>query len=173
MPALNSLKDLLIDELRDLHSAESQLVKALPKMAKAASNEDLKAGFLEHLEQTKVHVDRLEQSLQRLEASAKGKTCHAMKGLVEEGAEAIDLDGPDTVRDANLIGAAQRVEHYEIAAYGTARAFAETLGETDIAELLQETLDEEAETDKRLTSLAMTVNEEANSFSAEESEDAN
>ena|ERR1051326_3333220 len=170
MPALNSLKDLLIDELRDLHSAESQLVKALPKMAKAASNEDLKAGFLEHLEQTKVHVDRLEQSLQRLEASAKGKTCHAMKGLVEEGTEAIEADAPDSVRDANLIGAAQRVEHYEIAAYGTARAFAETLGETDIAELLQETLDEEAETDKKLTSLAQTVNEDASTESEEKNE---
>jgi ferritin-like metal-binding protein YciE len=170
MPALNSLKDLLIDELQDLYSAETQLVKALPKMAKAASNEDLKAGFLEHLEQTKVHVDRLEQSLQRLESSAKGKTCHAMKGLVEEGTEAIDLDGPDPIRDATLIGAAQRVEHYEIAAYGTARAFAETLGETDIAELLQETLDEEAETDKKLTSLAQTVNEDANTESEEDEE---
>src|SRR5882672_4531730 len=167
MPALNSLKELLIDELKDLHSAETQLVKALPKMAKAASNEELKAGFLEHLEQTKVHVDRLEQSLQRLEASAKGKTCHAMKGLVEEGAEAIDLDGPDTIRDANLIGAAQRVEHYEIAAYGTARAFADTLGEREISRLLQLTLDEESATNKKLTALSENINEDANMASVE------
>jgi ferritin-like metal-binding protein YciE len=171
MPAVNSLKELLIEELKDLHNAETQLVKALPKMAKAASNETLKAGFLEHLEETKVHVDRLEQSLRKLEASARGKTCHAMKGLVEEGSEAIDLKGPDTIRDAYLIGAAQRVEHYEIAAYGTARAFAETIGETDVAALLEETLNEEAATDKKLTSIAEEVNEEAHAASEEEKED--
>lgn len=171
MPAVNTLKQLLIEELKDLHNAESQLVKALPKMAKAASNETLKAGFLEHLEETKVHVDRLEQSLRILDASARGKTCHAMKGLVEEGSEAIDLDGPDTIRDAYLIGAAQRVEHYEIAAYGTARAFAETIGEADVAELLEETLKEESATDKKLTSIAEEVNEEAGAASNEEEEE--
>src|SRR5260221_2504780 len=131
MAARHSLKDLLIDELQDLHSAETQLVKALPKMAKAASSGELKAGFTEHLEQTKGHVDRLEEALRFLKASAEGKTCRAMKGLVEEGAEAIDTDAPDALRDANLIGAAQRVEHYEIAAYGTARAFDEVLGHVD------------------------------------------
>jgi ferritin-like metal-binding protein YciE len=171
MPALNSLKDLLVEELRDLHNAENQLVKALPKMAKAASNEELKEGFTQHLEETRGHIDRLDRALKMLGASAKGKTCHAMKGLVEEGAEAIEAEGPDAIRDAQLIGAAQRVEHYEIAAYGTARAFAETIGETKIADLLQDTLDEEGETDKKLTALAQTVNEEANSAASEEDEE--
>jgi ferritin-like metal-binding protein YciE len=161
MPSLKNLRDLLVDELRDLHSAETQLIKALPKMAKAASNEELREGFDEHLEQTKGHVDRLERCFKILGMNAKGKTCHAMKGLVEEGAEAIETEAPDAIRDANLIGAAQRVEHYEIAAYGTARAFAETLGETKVANLLQDTLDEEGETNKKLTALAAEVNEEA------------
>ena len=161
MPAIKSLRDLLVDELRDLHNAENQLVKALPKMAKAASHEELREGFQEHLEQTKGHVDRLERCFKILGEKAKGKMCHAMKGLVEEGAEAIESDSPDMVKDANLIGAAQRVEHYEIAAYGTARAFAETLGETKIVNLLQQTLDEEGETNKRLTAIAEEVNEQA------------
>jgi ferritin-like metal-binding protein YciE len=161
------LEELLVDELRDLHNAESQLVKALPKMAKAASNEKLREGFEEHLEQTKGHVERLERVFTLLDESPKGKTCQAMKGLVEEGAEAIDLEAPDAIRDADLIGAAQRVEHYEIAAYGTARAFAETLGLQDIAELLQETLDEEGETNKKLTALAGAVNKEAEAIHAD------
>jgi ferritin-like metal-binding protein YciE len=169
MPALNSLRDLLVDELRDLHNAESQLLKALPKMAKAASHDELREGFKEHLEQTRDHVDRLDRCFKLLGMQAKGKTCHAMKGLVEEGKEAIADDAPDAIRDAKLIGAAQRVEHYEIAAYGTARAFAQTLGETKVADLLQETLDEEGETDKKLTALAETINEQANS-SAEEAD---
>lgn len=168
MPAIKSLRDLLVDELRDLHNAENQLVKALPKMAKAASHEELKEGFEEHLEQTREHVDRLDRCFKILGEKAKGKTCHAMVGLVEEGKEAIEEDAPDAIKDAKLIGAAQRVEHYEIAAYGTARAFAETLGETKIADLLQETLDEEGETDKRLTALAETINEEANTEAEEE-----
>ena len=168
MPAINSLRDLLVDELRDLHNAENQLVKALPKMAKAASTEELREGFQEHLEETKEHVDRLERCFKILGQKAKGKTCHAMKGLVEEGAEAIEVEAPDLVRDANLIGAAQRVEHYEIAAYGTARAFAETLGETKIASLLQQTLDEEGETNKKLTAIAEQVNEQAQADNSEE-----
>jgi ferritin-like metal-binding protein YciE len=170
MPALKSLRDLLVDELRDLHNAENQLVKALPKMAKAASHDELKEGFVEHLEQTREHVDRLDRCFKILGEKARGKTCHAMVGLVEEGKEAIEEDAPDAIRDAKLIGAAQRVEHYEIAAYGTARAFAQTLGETKVADLLQETLDEEGETDKKLTALAETINEEANSM-AEASDD--
>lgn len=170
MASITTLKDLLVEELRDLHSAESQLVKALPKMAKAASNEELKEGFSQHLEETRGHVDRLDRALKILGASGKGKTCHAMKGLVEEGNEGIDLKAPDAIRDAYLIGAAQRVEHYEIAAYGTARAFAETLGETKIADLLQDTLDEEGETDKKLTALAQSVNEEANAAGEEDEE---
>ncbi len=161
MPAIKNLRDLLVDELRDLHNAENQLVKALPKMAKAASSEELREGFQEHLEQTREHVDRLERCFKILGEKARGKMCHAMKGLVEEGSEAIETEAPDMIRDANLIGAAQRVEHYEIAAYGTARAFAETLGETKVANLLQETLDEEGDTNKRLTALAEQINEEA------------
>lgn len=171
MPALKNLRDLLIEELRDLHNAENQLVKALPKMAKAASNDELREGFQEHLEQTREHVDRLERCFKLLGQKARGKTCHAMKGLVEEGTEAIQTEAPDAIKDANLIGAAQRVEHYEIAAYGTARAFAETLGETKIADLLQETLDEEGETDKRLTALAQQINEEATAEGEEEEEE--
>ena len=171
MPKIQNLRDLLVDELRDLYNAENQLIKALPKMAKAASNEELKEGLQEHLDQTREHVDRLDRCFKILGANAKGKTCHAMKGLVEEGSEAIEMEAPEMIRDANLIGAAQRVEHYEIAAYGTARAFAETLGETKIADLLQETLDEEGETDKRLTALAEQINEEANQEGEEEEED--
>ena len=170
MPAIKSLRDLLVDELRDLHNAENQLVKALPKMAKAASHEELKEGFQEHLEQTRGHVDRLERCFKILGMKASGKTCHAMKGLVEEGKEAIEEDAPDSLKDAKLIGAAQRVEHYEIAAYGTARNFAQTLGETKIADLLQETLDEEGETDKKLTELAETINEQAQSEGESEEE---
>jgi ferritin-like metal-binding protein YciE len=168
MPAINSLRELLVDELRDLYNAENQLIKALPKMAKAASHDDLKEGFQEHLEQTRGHVDRLDRCFKLLGEKAKGKTCHAMQGLVEEGKEAIEEEAPDAVRDAMLIGAAQRVEHYEMAAYGTARAFAETLGETKVASLLQETLDEEGDTNKKLTALSETINEEANSISEEE-----
>ena len=171
MPALKSLRELLVDELRDLHNAENQLVKALPRMAKAASHEELREGFEEHLEQTREHVDRLDRCFKILGATAKGKTCHAMKGLVEEGKEAIEEDAPDAIRDAKLIGAAQRVEHYEIAAYGTARAFAQTLGETKVADLLQTTLDEEGETDKKLTSIAETVNEEAHAMDMEADEE--
>ena len=140
-------------------------------MAKAATSPDLKQGFTAHLEQTKNHVSRLEQVFERLSAPAKGKTCKAMQGLVEEGGEAIDLDAPDAIRDACLIGAAQRVEHYEIAAYGTARALAETVGENEVVDLLEQTLDEEKATDESLTALAQTVNEEANSIVAESSRD--
>jgi len=171
MPALKSLRDLLIDELRDLHNAENQLIKALPKMAKAASHDELREGFETHLEETRGHVDRLDRCFKILGEKARGKKCHAMEGLVEEGKEAIEEDAPDAIRDAKLIGAAQRVEHYEIAAYGTARSFAQTIGETQVADLLQETLDEEGETDKKLTALAETINEEANSESEEDEDD--
>jgi ferritin-like metal-binding protein YciE len=159
--SLNSLKDLLIDELKDLYSAETQLLKALPKMAKAATNPALKQGFEKHLEQTEGHVQRLEEIFEILDESPKGKTCKAMKGLVEEGAEAIEEDAPDAVKDANLIGAAQRVEHYEIAAYGTARSFAEILDEKRVVKLLQQTLVEEEATDKKLTALSTKVNRDA------------
>ncbi len=170
MPAINSLKELLIDEVKDLYSAEKHLVKALPKMAKAASNEDLKEGFQDHLDQTKVHVERLEKVAKLLGVSPSGKTCHAIVGLVEEGDEAIEVDAPDSIRDAYLIGAAQRVEHYEMAAYGTARAFAEKLGEEEIAALLQETLNEEGDANKKLTALANGINDEAANTEAEDAD---
>jgi ferritin-like metal-binding protein YciE len=171
MSELTSLKDLLVDELKDLYSAENQLVKALPKMAKAATNPELKAGFTAHLEQTRGHVSRLEQAVKLLGESPKGKTCHAMEGLVKEGAEAIETEAPDAIRDANLIGAAQRVEHYEMAAYGTALAFAKTVGQEEVADLLNATLEEETETNDKLNSLSEDVNEEANASS--EAEDSN
>lgn len=159
---LKSLEDLLHHELKDLYSAENQLVKALPKMAKAATNEELKAGFEEHLEQTKEHVARLEEIGKLLDIKLTGHTCKAMKGLIEEGSELIEEDAEDAVRDAGLIGAAQRVEHYEIAGYGTAASIAKTLGHDDVAEILNETLEEEKETDEKLTTLAeSSVNAEA------------
>lgn len=168
MSSVNTLHELLVEEIKDLYDAEKQLVKALPKMAKAATNPELKQGFTNHLEETKAQVSRLEAVFEKLSVPAKGKTCKAMQGLVEEGSEAIELDAPDAIRDACLIGAAQRVEHYEIAAYGTARSLAETLGEDEVAELLQQTLDEEKDTDETLTELAQTVNEEANSVVTED-----
>ena len=159
---LNTLEDLLHHELKDLYSAENQLVKALPKMAKAAANPELKAGFEEHLEQTKVHVERLDEIGEKLGKKLTGHKCKAMEGLIEEGAELIDEDAEASVRDAGLIGAAQRVEHYEIAGYGTARALATRLGLDDIAETLGETLEEERQTDAKLTALAESaVNAEA------------
>jgi ferritin-like metal-binding protein YciE len=161
MASIPNLHALLIDELRDLLFAEKLLVKALPKMAKAASNADLKAGFTGHLAQTRVHVGRLNEALKMLGAPASDKTCKAMLGLVAEGEEAIEMDGPAAIRDANLIGAAVRVEHYEIAAYGTARAFAKALGDDKVAGLLQQTLDEEGDTNKKLVEIAGTVNADA------------
>lgn len=171
MSEITSLKDLLIDELKDLYSAEKQLTKALPKMAEAASNADLKAGFEAHLEETEGHLERLEKAFAKLGEKPKAKICKAMQGLVAEGDEAIELDAPDAIRDACLIGAAQRVEHYEIAAYGTVRALAAKIGEDEVAELLQETLDEEGATDKKLTELSETVNEEANVAADADGED--
>ena len=160
---LSTLQDLWIEELRDLYSAENQLIKALPKMAKAATNDQLRQGFEKHLAETKVHAERLEQIFDKLGKSPKGKTCKAMKGLVEEGKEVMEEDMEDEVMDAALIAAAQRVEHYEIAGYGTVRAYAELLGDNQSAKLLQKTLDEEGATDKKLTALAeSTINVEAN-----------
>jgi ferritin-like metal-binding protein YciE len=162
--SMESLMDLYIDELKDLYNAENQLLKALPRMARKAASPDLKAAFEEHLGQTEDHVDRLEKIFKGLGEKPAGKTCKAMKGLVEEGKEIIDEDGEDAVLDAALIGAAQRVEHYEIAGYGTVRTFASILGEEDAVELLQQTLDEEGETNKKLTALAESfVNPEAQS----------
>jgi ferritin-like metal-binding protein YciE len=158
----NSLEDLFIEQLKDMYDAEQRLTKALPKMAKTAHNGELKRAFEEHLEETKNQVTRLEQIFEILGKDAERKTCAAMKGLIEEGDEVISAKGDADVRDAGLIAAAQRVEHYEIAGYGTARTFAERLGYNDVARLLQQTLDEEGAADKKLTQVAeQTVNVQA------------
>src|SRR6202158_4388658 len=164
------LKELYIDELKDLYSAESQLVKALPKIAKAASSDELRQGFEEHLEQTKGHVQRLEEIFQALGESPKGKKCKGMEGLIEEGSEVMEEDYEGSVLDAALIGAAQRVEHYEIAGYGTVSSMAETLGESDHVSLLEETLEEEKATDEKLTELAAQINVTANEHEEEDQE---
>jgi ferritin-like metal-binding protein YciE len=156
-----SLRELYIDELKDLYSAETQLVKALPKLAKAATNDDLRQGFEEHLRQTSEHVSRLEEIFESLGEKPTGKKCLGMEGLVKEGAETMEEDYEGDLMDAALIGAAQRVEHYEIAGYGTVRAFAEVLGETEHVSLLEQTLEEEKETDEKLTELAEQINSQA------------
>jgi len=157
MSRLSSLQVLLVHEIKDLYNAENQLVKALPKMAKAATDPALQEAFNTHLEETKVHVERLEEIAKLLEESPKGKVCKAMEGLVEEGAQTIEDTGDASVKDLALIIAAQKVEHYEMAGYGSARTLAETLGLTDIAEILQTTLDEEGATDQILTDLAESI----------------
>jgi ferritin-like metal-binding protein YciE len=159
----NSLEDLFVEQLKDLYDAEHRLVEALPKMADAAHSSALKSAFSEHLEQTRNHVARLEQVFSSIGLEAERQTCQAMKGLVSEGSEIIDSKGSNpAVRDAGLIAAAQRVEHYEMAGYGTARTFAEQLGFSQAADLLQNTLDEEAAADKKLTQLAaQKINAEA------------
>jgi len=151
---LATLEDLLVKELRDLYSAEKQLVKALPKMAKNASSPRLQQALQEHLEVTKEQAQRLEEIFESLSVSSRGPKCAAMEGLIEEGEELLEAAAEDAVRDAGLIGAAQRVEHYEIAGYGVARTFARVLGHEKIADTLQKTLDEEAEADKTLTEIA-------------------
>jgi ferritin-like metal-binding protein YciE len=168
MASLNSPRDLLIDELKDLYSAETQLVKVLPRLAKAAQDEELKSAFQTHLEETKVHAERLEKIMEDLDASPKGKRCKAMAGLLEEGKEKLEEEGEPSILDLGLIGAAQKVEHYEIAGYGTARTLAELAGETRIAQTLQQTLDEEGKTDKLLTEIAGGLNLQATSADADE-----
>jgi ferritin-like metal-binding protein YciE len=169
--SLDSLHDLYVEELKDLYNAENQLLKALPKMAKKATAPELKAAFTEHLEVTRTQIGRLEEIFTALEASPKGKKCKAMEGLVAEGAEVIGEDGDPAVIDAALIACAQRVEHYEMAGYGCVRTFATLLGYEDAAALLQQTLDEEGEADKKLTQLAETViNVEAEAAGDEDEE---
>jgi len=157
----DSLRQLYIDELKDLYSAETQMVKALPKLAKASSNAQLRQAFEEHLRQTSEHVSRLEQIFEMIEEKPTGKKCQGMDGLVKEGAETMQEKYSDAVMDAALIGAAQRVEHYEIAGYGTVRAFAEILGESDHLSLIEETLKEEKAADEKLTQLAREVNSQS------------
>lgn len=157
----SALKELYIKELRDTYDAERQITKALPKMAKAASSSQLRSAFEEHLEQTKNHVERLEQIFEALDESPKGESCDGMQGIIDEGSEIIDEDlDPDT-RDAALIAAAQHVEHYEMASYGTARTYANTLGEKKAAELLEQTLEEEKEADLKLSAIAEKLNVKA------------
>jgi ferritin-like metal-binding protein YciE len=154
---INPLEELLVDELKDLYSAENQIIKALPKMSKAVSSPELKRAFERHLEETRKQVERLEQIAEALDIRLTGKKCKGMEGLIEEGKEIMAEDLDENAIDAGLIGAAQKVEHYEIAAYGTARTHAEMLGYTKAAKLLQQTLDEEGATDKKLTQLAESI----------------
>src|SRR6516162_2608275 len=151
---LNTLKDLYVHELKDLYSAEKQLIKAIPKMEKAAKNTELATGFQEHLEQTKEHAQRLERVLSALGQTTRGPKCQGMEGIVAEGAEMIEEEGDDEVKDAGLIAAAQRVEHYEMAGYGTARTYAELLDDNEGVKLLAQTFKEEKETDQKLSKLA-------------------
>jgi ferritin-like metal-binding protein YciE len=158
---IETLRELMVDELQDLHSAEQQIVKALPKLIKASHNPNLKQAFEHHLEETKNHVTRLDNIFKRLNESPKRKTCEGMKGLLKEGEERISDGGEPEVLDAGLISAAQRVEHYEIAAYGSARTYAELLGDREAVRLLNETLEEEKAADAKLSQVARTVNVEA------------
>jgi ferritin-like metal-binding protein YciE len=154
----SALQELYVDELKDIYSAETQMVKALPKMANAATSEELRSGFEDHLEQTKGHVQRLEQIFQTLGEKPTGKKCKGMEGLISEGQEVMEEDFESDVMDAALISAAQRVEHYEIAAYGTVRTYAQILGDKEAVGLLEQTLEEEKETDQKLTDLAGDIN---------------
>ncbi len=158
---MENFRDLYLDELMDVYDAEQQLVKALPKMAEASSSTQLRTAFVSHLSETEGHVKRIEQVFANLGMKPEAKTCNAMKGLVKEGSEMIDEDGEGALKDAGLIGAAQRVEHYEIAAYGTLVAFAKQLGDVKGEELLQQTLKEESAADEKLSEIALSVNENA------------
>jgi ferritin-like metal-binding protein YciE len=151
---LKTLHDLYINELKDIYNAENQIIKALPKMVKAASTPEVRSALEEHLQVTRGQVERLERIFQRMDESPKGNTCKGMKGIIDEGEDVTDIDAPEVVCDAAIISAAQRVEHYEMAAYGTVRTFAKQLGYNEDAQLLQETLNEEGQADKLLTSIA-------------------
>lgn len=166
--ANDSLRQLYIDELRDLYNAETQLTKALPKMAKASSNNELREAFQEHLRQTSEQVSRLEQIFEMIGEKPTGKKCLGMEGLVKEGAETMKEDYEGSLMDAAIIGAAQRVEHYEIAGYGTVCEFAQLLGEEEHVPLLEQTLKEEKQTDEKLTQLAEQINSQAQQESEEE-----
>jgi ferritin-like metal-binding protein YciE len=154
MTTMNSLQELYVHELKDLYSAEKQILEALPKMAQAANAPTLKSAFEQHLEQTRTHVERLTSLLQELGENPGNKKCKGMEGLITEGSEVLQMRGDSATKDAALIAAAQRVEHYEIAGYGTAQTYAKMLGHTMAASTLQKTLNEEGETDKKLTKLA-------------------
>ena len=158
---MENLKALYVDELRDLLDAENQLIKALPKMAEASNSSELRSSFEQHLEQTKHHAQRIQQILEALGEPAKGKKCKGMHGIIAEGKEILGEDYGGALMDSAVISAAQRVEHYEIGAYGCVREYAQLLGENEAASLLGKTLEEEKETDQKLTQLAHTINQEA------------
>ena len=158
---MESLRDLFVEQLKELYSAENQIIKALPKMIKAASSEELKSAFQEHLEQTKGQVERLDQIFGELDESPRGKKCKGMEGLLAEGKELMEEDAEEDVLDAGLIASAQHVEHYEIAGYGCVRTYAQLLGMDKVAKLFQHTLDEEKETDELLSGLAENINVQA------------
>ena len=166
---MENLKTLYINELRDLLDAEDQLIKAIPKMAEASTSGQLRSGFELHLQQTKGHAQRLTQILEALGEPAKGKKCKGMQGIVSEGKEILDEDYEGAVRDAGIISAAQRVEHYEIGAYGCVREYAQLLGQSEAVSLLEATLEEEKETDKKLTELSQSINQQAASEGTERS----
>ena len=159
--SVSSMEDLFLDELKDLYSAEKQITKALPKLAKAATSSELRDAFESHLEETRGHVERLEKAFELLGKPSRGKTCHGMQGVLEEGSEVLEDTEKGDVRDAALISAAQRVEHYEIAAYGCVREYATLLGQNKIADLLGETLNEEKAADKKLNGISKSVNSQA------------
>jgi ferritin-like metal-binding protein YciE len=171
MAEMSTLLDALVDEIRDLYHAEKQLLKALPKMAKAATNDDLREALETHLTETENQVSRLEQVFELLEEKPRTKTCAGMAGIIEEGNDALKEDAEPSVLDAMIIASAQRAEHYEMAAYGTAAAWAEGLGMSDVAELLRETLEEEKATDEKLTVLAEAGINDAASAGVEDDED--
>src|SRR6476646_4158367 len=158
---MESLRDLFIEELKDLYSAENQILKTLPKMIKKATTKELKSGFEQHLKETQGHVERLEKIFQELDESPRGKKCKGMEGIIADGKELMEEDAEPEVMDAGLIGAAQHVAHYEMAGYGCARTYAELLGHSNIASLLQKTLAEQRATDEKLTSLAQKINVQA------------
>lgn len=159
--SVSSMDELLVDELKDLYSAEKQITRALPKLVRATTSDKLKQAFQSHLEETQGHVERLEKAFEILGIGARGKTCHGMQGVLEEGAEVIEETEKSSLRDAALIAAAQRVEHYEMAAYGSVREYARLLGQNEIVSLLDETLKEEKAADEKLTSIAKSVNPDA------------
>jgi ferritin-like metal-binding protein YciE len=158
---VDNIEKLFINELKDLYSAEKQITRALPKMAKAATTDELRTAFETHLKETQNQVERLDRIFEIIGKTGGGKTCQGMKGLIEEGTETMQEAEEGEIRDAAMIGAAQRIEHYEIAAYGTVRSMANLMGQTEIAQLLQQTLDEEGNTDKKLTQIASKVNKQA------------
>ena len=159
--SVNTIEKLFVEELKDLYSAENQITKALPKLVEAASSKELQSALEHHLKETQGHVQRLEQVFEILGASPKGKTCNGMKGILSEGSEAIEETDEGDVRDAALISGAQRVEHYEMAAYGAVRSFAERLKQKQIVQLLEETLEEEKAADKKLTDISKKLNQQA------------